>query len=80
RPALEKLGDVHMVVVGRVKLASSLLQRNMAGDRERAAELFCQALATAQRMRIPEAEQIRGILKAHDLTLRRIGVTELHVE
>jgi tetratricopeptide (TPR) repeat protein len=66
-PVYEKLGDVSELLIGRAKLALSLLRKDPAAHRERATELLCLALDAADRGQIPEAEKIRAILKAHDL-------------
>ncbi len=63
-PLLDSLDDRHALVVRRTNLATTLLRRNRAGDREQAIEQFNLALAFAELMRIPEAEQIRTVLKA----------------
>jgi hypothetical protein len=49
-------------------LALLHLQRRADGDAERAADLLCRALAAAERLGIPEAEQIRGILERNGLS------------
>ncbi len=66
-PVYEKLGDVRELLVARANMASALLLRERSGDRERAGELLDQALRDAGRLRIPEADQIRSIIEAHNL-------------
>jgi hypothetical protein len=60
-PVCERLGDVRGLLVGRANLAVNLIQRNAPGDRDEAARLLVLAKDAAERMRIPEAEQIRRI-------------------
>ena len=57
----ERLGATRDLLVGQAKLALILLERNTPGDRDEAAELLRQAHAAAERMGIPEADQIRQI-------------------
>ena len=61
-PVYERLGGRDLVV-GRAKLAITLLTRNSAGDREEARGLLCLALAEARRMQLPEAARIEAILQ-----------------
>ena len=61
-PVYEKLGDVHALVFGRTNLAVTLMKRQAAGDLAEAAGLFDKALVDADRLRIPEAGQIRELL------------------
>ncbi len=61
-PVYERLGDVRSLLVGRAKLALNLIQRNGPGDRDEARSLLEWALAAAQKMQLPEADTIRGIL------------------
>ena len=65
-PTLERLNDKRGLLVARANLAIGLLTRDRNGDRERAISLLKAAHGSAFEMRIPEAEQIAGIL-------RRIG-------
>ena len=60
-PVYERLGATRDLLVGQAKLALILLERNTPGDRDEAAELLRQAHAAAERMGIPEADQIRQI-------------------
>ncbi|HVG60855.1 MAG TPA: NB-ARC domain-containing protein [Hyalangium sp.] len=62
-PVYEKLGDVRSLLVGRANLALLYLSRAQEGDRQQAIDLLHLALEKAEEMRIPEAEQIRSILK-----------------
>jgi hypothetical protein len=60
-PVYEKLGDVRSLLVGRANLAMSLYQQGRAEDRAEIDRLLALALAEADRLRIPEADQIRDI-------------------
>jgi tetratricopeptide (TPR) repeat protein len=66
-PVYERLGDEFSLVRARARVARWLLQRNAPGDREEAAELLRQAHAAAEKMGIPEADQIREIQKSAGL-------------
>ncbi len=59
-PVYERLGGRDLII-GRGKLAITLLTRNNTADREEARGLLCLALADARRMRLPEAAQIEAI-------------------
>ncbi|MEX1365783.1 MAG: hypothetical protein AB1Z98_21830 [Nannocystaceae bacterium] len=58
-PAYERLGARRDLVPRRTKVAMAYSTRNASGDRERAAELLRLALADAERMHMPEADEIR---------------------
>jgi len=62
-PAFERLGDVRALLVCRAKIGINYLARAAAGDREKALELLCLALQDAQRLQLPEAQQIAGIIR-----------------
>lgn len=62
-PVYDRLGASRDVLVCRAKLALTHLGRNQDGDRETAITLLHLALEPAERMRLPEAEQIRSILQ-----------------
>ncbi|HYN19918.1 MAG TPA: metallophosphoesterase [Thermoanaerobaculia bacterium] len=66
-PVYEKIGDVCERLVAWAKMALTYLERAQEGDRERANELLCKALMDADRLQIPEADQIRAILQRHGL-------------
>jgi tetratricopeptide (TPR) repeat protein/calcineurin-like phosphoesterase family protein len=66
-PVYEKLADVRSLLVGRANLALLYLSRGQEGDRQQAIDLLHLALENAEEMRIPEAEQIRFILKRKGL-------------
>jgi tetratricopeptide (TPR) repeat protein len=62
-PAFVGLGDVPSLVFVRANLARILLRRNQLGDRQEAIPLLRQALEAARSLRLPEAQQIEGILR-----------------
>jgi tetratricopeptide (TPR) repeat protein len=66
-PVYECLGLGELLVRGRIQVSNLLLARKQAGDQDQARHLLCQSLSDAERMRIPEANLIRGILKFHGL-------------
>ncbi len=66
-PVYEKLGSTRDLLVARANLALIQIERDQAGDRSDAGELLEQALEAAERLRIPEADQIRNLMKAHHL-------------
>ena len=61
-PVYEKLGDVRSLLAGRANLVVMLMKRQAAEDLAEAKGLLDQALIDADRLRIPEAEQIRELL------------------
>ncbi|WP_353572778.1 tetratricopeptide repeat protein, partial [Candidatus Albibeggiatoa sp. nov. BB20] len=65
-PAFERLGDVRSYLVAQTNMAIILMQFTPP-RRPEANQLLCEALHAAQQMRIPEAEQIRGILRHFDM-------------
>ena len=66
-PVYERLGDVRELLVGRANLALLCLKLSPP-RRDEANTLLCQALADARRMNIPEANQIRMILKNNKMS------------
>jgi tetratricopeptide (TPR) repeat protein len=66
-PTYERIGDVLSGVVGRFNLALTYLARGRPGDRAEASILLRLALQDAERMHVPEAEQIRAIQREHKL-------------
>lgn len=62
-PVYERLGDARELLVARANLALTLLARAAVGDREEAEKVLQLALIDAERLHLPEAERIRGILK-----------------
>jgi len=70
-PALQRIGDVSAEVSGRWWLASHLLRRGKPSDRAEARELLVVALEEAQRLRLPEAEEIAARLKQRELETSR---------
>ena len=65
-PVYEKLGDVRSLLVCRAKIAIAMLKRGRKEDRPEARAHLQWALQAAERMQIPEAGQIRGILQQMD--------------
>jgi tetratricopeptide (TPR) repeat protein len=61
-PVYERLGATRDLLVGRANIAIRLLRRGAAGDRDEAERLLRLALEAAERLRLPEAPQIRQIL------------------
>ncbi|MDC0745394.1 metallophosphoesterase [Polyangium mundeleinium] len=66
-PVYERLGEVRERLVCRANIAHNLLARNAPGDRDEAARLLRLAHADAERLRLPEAQQIRRIQQRHRL-------------
>ena len=62
-PAFERLRSARDVLVCRAKIGITYLARGAAGDREKALELLNLALQDAQRLKLPEAGQIAGIIR-----------------
>jgi tetratricopeptide (TPR) repeat protein len=60
-PVYERLGDVRSRLVCQANIAQALIARGQSGDRDEAGRLLAEARAAAERLRIPEAEQIRAI-------------------
>ena len=58
-PVLERLGDVRSLLVTRANLALALAQRGHPSDQPEIARLLTLALADAERLGLPEAQQIR---------------------
>ncbi|SEH07604.1 tetratricopeptide repeat protein [Candidatus Venteria ishoeyi] len=61
-PVYEKLGDVRSLLITRAQLAMLLWQMDARKNSQRVQELLCLALTDAQRLQIPEAEQIKTVL------------------
>jgi 3',5'-cyclic AMP phosphodiesterase CpdA/tetratricopeptide (TPR) repeat protein len=61
-PVYEKLGNVRESLVCRANMAIILKQRRQRGDFDAARALLKRALTDAERLRIPEAGQIRALL------------------
>jgi len=61
-PLYERLGATRELLVGRANSAIRLLQRGTPGDRDEAERLLRLGLEAAERLRLPEAQQIRKIL------------------
>jgi len=62
-----KVGDIRSLLAASANLALTYLKRSQPGDREQATELLHKAWRDADRLRIPEADKILGILKRNDL-------------
>ncbi len=62
-PAFERLGDVHSLLVAQVNTALILVARSDVGDRREAEALLRLGLDEAERLRIPEADQIRATME-----------------
>lgn len=67
-PVYEKLGDVRSLLVGRTNLAILLWQMDAEQNRGQVQELLCLAWQDAQRLQIPEAGQIKGVLQQMGLS------------
>jgi hypothetical protein len=67
-PVYERLGDVRELLVGRAKLAMTLLRRDADGNREEAGRLLSLALGDAQRLGLPEAAQIEAFMESRGMT------------
>ena len=61
-PVYERLGDVRELLVGRTNLAITLLQQGREEDGKEILQLLRQALTDAERLRLPEAQVIRGLI------------------
>ena len=61
-PVYERLGAVRSLLVGRANLAMTLVQRGRPEDRPEIRTLLQQALSEAERLRLPEADTIRGLI------------------
>ncbi len=64
-PVYERLGDVRELLVCRANIGINYLARGAAGNREKALGLLRLALQDAQRLQLPEAQQIAGIIQQH---------------
>lgn len=61
-PVYERLGDARLLSLGRTNLAMTLAKRGRRQDRPEVLSLLRQALSEAERLRLPEAEAIRGLI------------------
>jgi tetratricopeptide (TPR) repeat protein len=66
-PVYERLGDVRALLVGRANLAITLLTRGGEGDRDEARRLLRLVVNEAQRLKLPEAQQIEQMLAQEGL-------------
>ena len=62
-PVFEQLGEARTLLICRANIGINYLARGAEGDREKALELLNLALQDAQRLKIPEAQQIAGIIQ-----------------
>ncbi|NMQ19062.1 tetratricopeptide repeat protein [Candidatus Competibacter phosphatis] len=62
-PVYERLQSVRDLLICRANIGIYYLMRGEAGDREKALELLRLALQDAQRLQLPEAQQIAGIIR-----------------
>jgi hypothetical protein len=62
-PVYDRLGDVRSLLVGRVNLAITLVRRGHPGDKPEIDRLLILALRDARRLRLPEAQQIAGLVR-----------------
>ncbi len=60
-PVHERLGDSRFLLIGRANLAIALAQRGHPSDQPEIARLLTLALADAERLGIPEAQEIREL-------------------
>ncbi|MCB9740323.1 MAG: hypothetical protein H6747_13765 [Deltaproteobacteria bacterium] len=60
-PVYERLGDVRSLLVARANLAINLARRGRREDADEIASLLALAWRDANRLRLPEAEQIRAL-------------------
>ncbi len=61
-PAYEQLENAHLTLIGRANLASTLAKRGHSEDLPEIRTLLVQALVEAERLRLPEAKAIRGLI------------------
>ncbi|MEZ5580968.1 MAG: hypothetical protein R3F40_17115, partial [Candidatus Competibacteraceae bacterium] len=62
-PVYERLQSVRDLLICRANIGIYYLMRGEAGDREKALELLRLALQDAQRLQLPEAQQIAAIIQ-----------------
>ena len=62
-PVYERLSDVRSLLIGRASLAITFLRRGRDGDRGEASQLLRLALDEAQRLKLPEAQEIEQIIE-----------------
>jgi tetratricopeptide (TPR) repeat protein len=67
-PVYERLGEMLLVIVARINVALLYLLRGRPEDRPIAAHLLRLALAAAEAMGIPMAEEIRAVQRRYGLT------------
>ena len=62
-PVYERLQSARDLLICRAEIGINYLARGTAGDRQKALELLNLALQDAQRLQLPEAQQIAGIIQ-----------------
>jgi hypothetical protein len=62
-PVYERLGDVRELLVGRTKLALTLVERGHPTDQREISTLLQLALRDARRLRLPEAQEIASVVR-----------------
>ncbi|HPF59802.1 MAG TPA: hypothetical protein P5149_06880, partial [Candidatus Competibacteraceae bacterium] len=62
-PVYERLRSAQDLLVCRAKIGINYLARGAAGDRQTALEFLNLALQDAQRLKLPEAQQIAEIIR-----------------
>ena len=67
-PVYEQLGDVRQLLVGRTNMAILLWKMHGVDKTEEIQALLCESLNAAERLSLPEAETIKGILQEFDLS------------
>lgn len=68
-PVLEKLGDKHGKTIAQTNIAMLFWLRNADGERERAAELFTQALQAARQLQMAEVADIKTLMRERGLPI-----------
>ena len=62
-PVYERLRSARDLLICRANIGINYLARGATGDRQKALELLNLALQDAQRLQLPEAQQIAGIIQ-----------------
>lgn len=62
-PIYERLGEVQLRAACQNNMAILFLKRNQGADHRRAKELLTEALSATERLKIPEAKQIRQLMR-----------------
>jgi hypothetical protein len=69
-PVFEKLGDERSLLTARVNMALAMLLRGRKTDQIEARKHLCRSLKDAQRLKLPELEKIKSILKKARMSCR----------